>query len=101
MQTRVTVEQMVTWYIYTSNFTMILNKIIGPENTAKYVIWRVRRKFKEYTDQCDYFDCKQILITNKVIEHISKELRSDEKKTVLEMQIDSLMEDFKIKKGGI
>jgi len=99
MKNRVTIEQMVAWYIYTSSFIMILNKIIGPINTAKYVLWKVRKKHKEYNLQCDYFDCKQMVITTKMLENISKSLRVDEKKTVLDMQIDALLDDFKNKKN--
>jgi len=100
MTNRVTVEQMLSWYIYTSKFTKILNKIFGAENTAKYMLWKVKRKHKKYTSECDYFDCKQMIITNKIMEEISKSLRGDEKKTVLEMQIDSLIEDFKNRKSN-
>lgn len=77
---------------------MILNKIFGSVNTAKYILWRVRRKYKRYAIQCDYFDCRQMIITNKVLEEISKSLKDSEKKTVLDMQIESLLDDFRNRK---
>jgi len=98
MQNRVTVEQVLMWYIYTSTFTMILNKIIGSEMTAKYMLWKVRRKYKRYNSQCDYFDCKQMIITNKVLEEIGKSISNDEKKTILDIQIERLFDDFKNRK---